>query len=566
MKWRYFTIISVIIISHIFLVFNIYNLQFNKRAFYSAQAQYQNNAGGILESERGNIYFTDKNNNLIPAVLNKDYFVIFSVPKEIQDEINKLDENLKETQFKEMSKKISLILNISIEDLEKKLNKKNDLYELLAQKATNEQVEQINRLDIKGVYVKKQKLRFYPFGNLASHLMGFVSQPNDKEISKYGNTQIGRYGLELEFNDLLTGQAGSFNNSRIIKPENGKNLMLTLDRNIQAQSEEILKNLIDKWSASGGSIIVQEPKSGKILSMANFPDFDPNNYSEFEIKNFLNPAVQSVYEPGSVFKLITMATGIDSGKITPETTYVDSGSITLNGKTIKNWDLKAYGKQTMSNVIEHSINTGSVFAERKIGNDIFYNYLNKFGFNELTDIDLPGEVRGNINNLKNGKEIDFATASFGQGVAVTPIRLINAISAIANDGILMKPLILADDKPEVARRVVSEDTANKVADMMVSAVKKNFIADIPNYNIAGKTGTAFIPDFKKGGYDTSQVIHTYVGFAPANDPKFAILIKLEKPSAPLAGQTVVPAFRELAQFILNYYNAAPDDIDVNKNN
>ena len=555
MKWRYFTIIGVIIISHIFLVFNIYNLQFNKGAFYSAQAQYQNNASGILESERGNIYFTDKNNNLIPAALNKDYSVIFAVPKEIQDEINKLGEN-----SKEISKKINLILNIPTEDLEKKLNKKNDLYELLAQKASNNQIEQISQLNIKGIYIKKQKLRYYPFNNLASHLIGFVSPTNDKEIAKYGNTQIGRYGLELKFNDLLKGQAGYLNNGQIIEPINGKNLTLTIDRNIQAQSEEILKKLVDKWSASGGNIIVQEPKSGKILSMASSPDFDPNNYPESEIKNFLNPITQSVYEPGSVFKPITMAIGIDSGKIIPETTYIDSGSITLNGKTIRNWDLKAYGKQTMSNVIEHSINTGAVFAERKIGHDIFYNYLVKFGFNGLTDINLPGEVRGNINNLKNGKEIDFATASFGQGVAVTPIRLISAISAIANEGVLMKPLILADDKPEVVRRVVSKDSAHKVTEMMVSAVKKNFIADIQNYNIAGKTGTAFIPDFKNGGYDTSEVIHTYVGFAPVNNPKFVILIKLEKPSAPLAGETVVPAFRELAQFILNYYNVAPDDI------
>lgn len=563
MKWRYFIIIGVITISYIFLVYNIYDLQLNNGEFYSAQAQYQNNVSGILESERGSIYFTDKNNNLIQAVLNKNYSVIFAVPKKIQDEINKLDDNLRESQLKEILKKISLILNISIEDLEKKFNKKNDLYELLAQKASNEQVNQINELGIKGIYVNKQKLRFYSFGKLASHLIGFVSPTNDKEITKYGNIQIGRYGLELEFNNLLMGQAGSFNNNKIIKSENGKDLILTIDRNIQAQSEEILKKLVDKWSAVGGSIIIQDPKSGKILSMASFPDFDPNNYSESEIKNFLNPAVQSIYEPGSVFKLITMAIGMDSGKITPETTYVDSGSITLNGKTIRNWDLKAYGKQTMSNVIEHSINTGSVYAERKIGHDIFYNYLIKFGFNELTDINLPGEVRGNINNLKNGKEIDFATASFGQGVAVTPIRLISAISIIANDGVLMKPLILANDKPEVARRVISKDASNKVANMMVSAVKKNIIAGIPNYNIAGKTGTAFIPDFKNGGYDTNQVIHTYVGFAPANDPKFVILIKLDKPSAPLAGQTVVPAFRELTQYILNYYNVAPDDMGNN---
>ena len=280
-------------------------------------------------------------------------------------------------------------------------------------------------------------MRFYPFGGLASHLLGYAAN---------GDEGGGRYGAELYFNKSLN---------------DGGNLVLTIDRVIQEQAEEILKKLIDQYRAVGGTVIVQEPKTGKILAMGNFPNFDPNDYSKFKVENFLNPAVQLVYEPGSVFKLITMAAGIDSGKITPETAYTDTGSVTFNGKTIKNWDLKAHGLQTMSGVIEQSINTGAVFAQRKIGQDIFYNYLIKFGFNEPTGIALPGEVRGKINNLKQGKDIDFATASFGQGVSVTPIELISAISVIANDGVLMKPIISASEKSQVVRRVISSETSKK---------------------------------------------------------------------------------------------------------
>ncbi len=306
--------------------------------------------------------------------------------------------------------------------------------------------------------------------------------------------------------------------------------------------------------------MVQEPSTGKILAMANLPDFNPNNYSVSRIGDFLNPAVQSVYEPGSIFKVFTMSAGIDSGKITPETFYFDSGSVTLNGRTIQNWRLKKYGNQTMMEVIEKSINTGAVFAEQKTGHDIFYNYLIKFGLNKLTGVNLPGEVKGNLRNLKNGRDINFATASFGHGVSVTPIELINAISAIANGGVLMKPYVLADGSPEIIRRAVSVKTAKTVTAMMVSAVEKNFTADIANYSIAGKTGTAYIPDFEKGGY-TEEVINTFVGFVPASAPKFIVLIKLDKPAdGPFAGLTVAPAFRELARFILNYYNIPPDEL------
>ncbi len=546
MKWRITSLIFIFGILYLVLIFNIYNLQFEKRDYYLARAMSQQETNGVIEPTRGNIYFADINNNLIQAALNKEYSTIFAVPKEIRD-------------VKTAAQSLSEIIDRPKEELEKILNKPNDPYELLLQKANSEQIKKIKNLDIynKGIYIGSNFLRFYPFGDLASHILGFISPQNKNEVKslEYQNIEIGRYGVESYFNDILTG-----------KPNEtaGNNIILTIDREIQNQAEKILKKLIEQYQAVGGTVIVEEPQTGKILAMGSFPNFDPNNYSKFNIEKFLNPAVQAVYEPGSVFKLITMSAGIDSGKITPETTYIDTGSVILNSKTIKNADLKIYGKQTMNGVIEHSINTGAVFAEQKTGDDIFYNYLIKFGFDKTTGIFLPGEVKGNINNLKNGRDIDFATASFGQGVAVTPIELINAISAIANGGILMKPLILSNDKPQVIRRVISSETAKAVTGMMVSSVEKNKIAAISNYSVAGKTGTALVPDFSKVGY-TDQVINTFVGFAPASQPKFIILIKLDKPAGgPLAGLTVVPAFRELAQFILNYYNIAPDRLASNQ--
>ena len=548
MKWRFAAIIFPFGIAYLFLIINLYRIQIDKSDYYLARAAFQLNAANNLESDRGNIYFTDKNNNLIPAVLNKDYDMIFAVPKEITQKAGEM--GIKISDFAE---KLAPIVNLPTEELEKKFNKKNDLYELLVQKAAPEQVKQIQELvsrGFKGVYVVKQKLRSYSFNSLASHLLGFVSLAGDNEVSKYGNSQIGRYGVELQFNSVLIGEKG----------KEGQDIILTIDHDIQSQSEKILEKLISDWEAEGGTIIVQEPSSGKILAMANFPNFDPNNYSSFDIKSFLNPATQLVYEPGSVFKIMTMAAGIDIGKITPETTYVDKGTITLNNKTIHNWWNKIYGKATMTEVLENSINTGSVFAEQKTGHETFYQYLTRFGFNELTKINLPGEVKSNIKNLVKGRDIHYATASFGQGISVTPISLINAFSAVANDGVLMKPLILADEKPQTIRRVISSETSKKMIQMMISVVKKNKVADIADYSVAGKSGTAYIPDFKLGGY-TDKVINTFIGFAPANSPKFVVLIKLDKPaSAPFATVAIGPAFWDLTRFILNYYNIPPDNL------
>lgn len=523
------------------LTLNLYNLQIRKGDYYSARAASLFNSSGALASERGIIFFTDKSGSQVPVAINRDYPTIYADTREVED-------------ARETLNRLAEVVKVPKGQLEKIFSKTNDPYEPIVRKAGESEITALKKDPIPGVNVDLESLRYYPFGKMAAHLLGYVSL--DKSDAD------GVYGLEQHYNKTLKGAAGKIEDEGFVAPVHGADLHLTIDRNIQSQAEEIIKKVISDYRAESGSVIVQDPKTGAILAMASFPDFDPNSYKDYQIRNFLNPVTQSVYEPGSVFKIMTMAAGIDAGKITPDTVFHDTGSLTLNGRTIKNWDLKAHGRVTMTNIIEKSLNTGTAFAEKTMGHAVFTDYLTRFGFRETTGIDLPGEVKGSLGTLagKNARDINFATASFGQGISVTPIQLLRAVSAIANGGMMMKPYVNADSKPARVGRVISEETSRKVVDMMVSSVNKNEIARINGYTVAGKTGTAQIPDFGHNGY-TDDVINTYVGFAPAYDPKFAILVKLNKPAgAPLAGLTVVPAFRELAQFILNYYHVPPDNV------
>ncbi|MFB6212823.1 MAG: peptidoglycan D,D-transpeptidase FtsI family protein [Candidatus Magasanikbacteria bacterium] len=507
---------------------NLYHIQVQDGQNYFQKAQARAQSEKNLSLKRGKVFFTDKNKNKIPAAINKNYPIIYAVPKRI--------ENISET-----ASKLSKLLDADKKEITKELDNPESLFRLLVEKAKPELVSKVKNKKIDGVHIAERKYRFYPFKSLAAPLLGFVG------VNKKHDSPTGLYGVERFYNKKL---------------KSGQDIQLTVDRTLQAEAETALSKLIKEQDASGGSILIQNPKSGKILALAEKPSFNPNKYSEFPVSNYINDVVSHIYEPGSVFKPITMSAGIDTGNITPETTYFDRGKVTLNGETIENWDGKARGKITMTRVIEKSVNTGAVFAQNQIGNSTFLNYLEKFGFGKKTKIDLPFEVSGDLGNLKgkDAQEIDFATASFGQGVSVTPIQLINAYSTIANDGLLMRPYVRKKRGSYVRRRVISKDTANKVSRMMESAVEKAEVADIKGYRVAGKTGTAQIPNLKGGGY-LDAYIHNFVGFAPVSNPKFTILIKINKPSADLAGRTVVPAFKDLVQFTLNYYGIPPDDIE-----
>ena len=545
MASRFTILIGLLLVAYSFLIFRLYDLELVKGDYYTARAASEALASQDLSANRGAIYFTDRGGGMLPAAINKDFPIIYAVPKEIEDP-------------QESANALAPILNMPVGSLEKIFLKPNDSYEVLNKRADPYIVAQVGNLNIKGVYTDAGAERFYPMGSVASQVLGFVG-PNATD-----NGESGHYGVEEFYNSTLEGVV-----SGTKEIAQGTDINLTIDPNIQIEAEKILDDLVATNNATGGSVIVEDPQTGRILAMGSTPDFDPNNYSSSSIANFLNSAMQKVYEPGSVFKVITMAAGIDAGKITPQTTYDDKGSVTISGKKLTNYDFLTHGAYgpgtTMTNVIEHSINTGAVFAEEQTGNDIFASYLRKFGLDERTGVDLPGEVAGNLNQLKpKAPQVAFSTASYGQGVAVTPLEIINAIAAIANGGTLMRPYLNAALQPQVIRRVISASTAEQVTGMMISAVDKASVANIDGYSLAGKTGSAFIPDLVHGGY-TDKLIDSYIGFGPTSNPKFVAMIRIDTlPSSAIAALSVVPAFRELSQYIINYYGIPPDRMVSNK--
>lgn len=422
-----------------------------------------------------------------------------------------------------------------------------------------------------------EKYRYYPEKEIGSHLLGFVSR-SEEEAN-------GRYGLEEFFNDDLFGKYGSLKSERAgqsntvivndreyVKPENGSDLALTVDRNVEFVACEKLKEAVKKHGADGGSVIILNPKTGAIIAMCSVPDFDPNNYQDVKnIRVYNNPAIFDQYEPGSVFKVVTMAIAIDQNKVSPATTYNDPGELMIKGwnKPIRNSDFDTkggHGVVDMNTVLENSLNTGAIFAMRQVGPKVFADYVRNFGFGERTGIELGSESPGNIGNLLENKvkEIDAATASFGQGIAVTPLQMIMPYQAIANKGILMKPYIVksiirSDGKteeviPKQIRRVISAKTADTMSAMLVNVVEKGHSskAYIQGYYIGGKTGTAQIPS--AGGYLKNQYIHTFIGIAPIEDPTFVMLIKMDNPKdVTYAEGSVVPLWKDIADFMLKYY-------------
>jgi cell division protein FtsI (penicillin-binding protein 3)/stage V sporulation protein D (sporulation-specific penicillin-binding protein) len=305
--------------------------------------------------------------------------------------------------------------------------------------------------------------------------------------------------------------------------------------------------------------------------MVSLPGFDPNDYRGVKDPDaFMNSCTQKLYEPGSIFKPIVMAAGLDSAKISPETTFVDTGSIKIGGYTIQNAQLKTYGQSTMTQVLEKSINTGVIFVQRLIGGDLFKKYIEAFGFDEITGIDTAGEVRGDLRALKEeGREINFATAAFGQGVSVTPIEMVAAIGAVANDGKMMKPYLVEKiiqpdgqekiTQPQVVRNVLAPATAGKLTAMLVSTVRNGYDKiKIKEYFIAGKTGTAQIAT--RDGYSADETIHSFIGYAPAYNPKFLILLKMDQPHGiQFASESLAPVFGDLAQYLFNYYEIPPEE-------
>ena len=532
--------------------------------YYTELASNQHKIYESLIPRRGEIFVKD-GEGYYPVAVNKELALAFAVPREIEDP-------------RSAAREISAVLELDEEELVKKLGKSDEWYRVIKHKVSNDKVKELKNKEIKGLYFSPESERCYPAGAFASQVLGFVGSD--------GKESRGRYGIEAYWDKELRGREGrleqerdtggrwiSISEKKIYPAENGADIYLTLDHTIQYRAEMAIKKSVEKHGADSGSIVIMEPYSGAVLAMASYPAFNPNEFSKVEdMSLFKNPVVSGTYECGSVFKPITMSGGIDSKVVTPDTTYMDAGSVREAGYTIKNSDCKAHGTQTMTQVLEESLNTGAIFVEKLLGNRRFYEYVKNFGFGEKTDIDTIGEVSGDITALKSLKNINAFTASFGQGIAMTPLQLVNAFAVIANGGKLMKPYLVEklvyDDGSEKVnvpiekRRVISKEASIDLATMLVSVVENGHgkRAGVPGYLVAGKTGTAQIPRKDGAGYEEGAHIGSFAGFAPAYDPRFVMLVKVDNPKdVEWAESSAAPVFGEMTKFLLDYFGVEPTE-------
>jgi len=566
-NWRINLIFIIIIACGAAVIVRLFFLQILERKMYEAQAFGQQVDFTKIVGPRGQIFCENSqetkgnvgSGEVKSFAINKDSWTLAVDPKNIKDKAS-------------FAEKLSPYITLTKDEILAQINTQSS-YVVLKKEIPSQEADKIRALNIKGLSWENNPERFYPQGVMASQVLGFL-----------GGSATGQYGVEGFYEDILKGKTGieqeqtgldSIFSNNTQESLNGSDIYLTIDYNIQFQAETLLKQEKIKNDIDSGQIIVIKPDTGRILALANYPNFNPNQFSqESNLRIFQNSIVQKLFEPGSIMKPFTMAAAINEGKITPETTYVDTGVVTFGSQSIHNFGMEKYGKKTMTQVLESSINTGVVFAEQQIPHKTFFDYIEKFGFTQKTKVDLQGEVSSRNELLKNGPDVEFATASFGQGIELTPIQIVKGFCALANGGRLVKPYIVERivsssgeiyTKPEISSQIISQQTASKVTTMLISVVDNGFgsVSKIPGYYIAGKTGTAQIPLENGRGYmPDNNTIQSFVGFGPALNPQFLILVKLDNPKVPKSSLSAVPVFKQLANYIINYWQIPPD-YDVN---
>ena len=587
-------------------------LQVWRQGYYQAVAENQRKQASELAPNRGGVYLQEQQTNeLFPVAVNTKKWIAYAVPREIaepqriaeelapalnafqqrqqerlqrvaaatgqQVRANRAEENPESAPAPDIpaEEQISAIT----EQLYAKLNRRTDPYEPLLkfyETLDDEFRTFLEEKKLPGIVVQEQTVRTYPEKQLAAHVLGYVGWEDEQ--------QVGRYGIEGYFEQQLRGSRGFFAGERdaqgkligvsaqTLEPaQDGTDLILTIDRVVQSIIEEELSKGVERYGAERGTVIVMDPNTGAVKGMATYPSYDPNYYYAIAAADVQrNPAVSELFEPGSILKPVIMAAAIDTGTVTPETTMVDSGPVRVDKYTINTFDGKHHGVQTMTQVLEQSNNIGMVWVAQKLGEEIMYDYLRRFGIGEKTGIELEGEIQSMLPRPSNWNVATLATTSYGQGIAVTPLQALNAINAIANGGLLPQPHVVAatrqadstltNVRPETVRRVIAPATAADVAAMMVSVIENGVgaLARVPGYYLAGKTGTAQVPD-ETGGYAPDKKIISFTGFGPLSSPKFSVLIKLDNPAGlSFASGTAAPMFHNIAEKLLNFYQIPPD--------
>ena len=531
--------------------------------YYSGEAdrQYVSPASDIYE--RGNIYFQRRDGELISAAAQVAGFKLAVNPSQIEDS---------QVTYESLNSLVPL----NAEEFFAKVGKKDDPYEEIANRLTKEKAGAVVALKLPGVSLVREKWRFYPGANLAAHLLGFVGYQGDE--------LAGRYGLERQYDPLLRRSetepfvnffAEVFSNiqqSFFSGEARAGNLVLTVEPQVQSLLENKLAEVQARYAADSVGGIILDPRNGAIYALAALPDFDPNKFREAE-GNFVfaNPLVENVLEFGSVVKPLVMAAALDTGTVTAKTTYTDNGSVWVEQKEIFNFDKKGRGPgTTMQDVLNQSLNTGMVFVEQKLGKEKLREYLLGYGIKDKTGVDLPNETGGLVSGiLKSPREIEYANAAFGQGIALTPLALARALASLGNGGELVVPHVVAEIRYEdgtvepmvypTAPTKPRPETAQEITRMLVTVMDKGIGKPLEHWSIAAKTGTAQVADNVQGGYYTDRYTHSFFGYFPAYEPKFLIFLYTVNPKGVrYAVTTWVEPFLDLTKFLLNYYDIPPD--------
>lgn len=563
-------ITGIVLFLSVVLIGRLYFVQIMEHKAYiaEAQAQYVHTVHDLYS--RGTIYFTTKSGERVAAATIQSGYLLAIDPSRLDSAT---------TTYAA----VNAIIPINEQTFMNAASHTERQYAQIADQLTPAEADQITALNLNGVMLYRDQWRYYPGNELEARTIGFVGYTSD---ASQGLT--GRYGLERYYDSVLTRNnkrqtvnffAEIFSNLGSLKFDNTNaeqgNIVTTIEPTVARFFEDQLQQVQDKWHSkmTGGMII--DPNTGAIIAMDTVPTFDLNNRGTTSIAEFVNPNVEDVFEMGSIVKTLTMATGLASGAVTPATTYNDTGCVEANKARICNWDFRARGVIPMKQIIMQSLNVGAAWVEQQVGNDRFRKYFLSYGLGDRTGIDLPYEASGLVQNLYAKYNVDFITAAFGQGIAITPVEAIRAISAVANGGYLVTPHLVSEIDYENGTvkkfdyskakdpRVFSTTTSQEVSAMMTDLAEitlYNGKYKMPHYSFGVKTGTAQVVDPKTGKYYADRYFHSFVGFFPTTGhPRFLILLYTDQPqNVKYASQTLTVPFVNTMKFLINYYNLPPD--------
>lgn len=554
--------VVVIILMFVFL-WRLFDIQVVKHNHYVSLAEGQQRFEKTEIAQRGKIYVHDSvvdDKAYYPLAFDVKKFSVWVVPNQVK---NKED----------VSKKLEGLLGISQNEIFEKINNDKTYIPPIKKGLSLKEADEIKNNKIIGVFVMPELSRYYPEATLSAQVLGFVNYEGD-----------GKYGFEGRYDSELKGTAGNVKGEKDTlgrtinlleqkEPQNGTSYVLTIDRTVQYFVEKKLTEALKSYEATSGTILIMDIKTGGIVAMASNPSYDPNNFKDYAKDNssiYINPAIAHLYEPGSIFKPLIMAAAIDQGAVTAETKNVFGAKVNVGGFEINTAERKAFGEENMTQVLQNSDNVAMVWVSEQLGKENLYKYIKSFNLFDKTGIDLDTEAVGYAPPLKQWRDINRATISFGQGISVTPIELLSAYATIANKGVYIYPhmvdKIIFNDGTEKkiqkqeGERVLKTETAKTISEMLYSVVQNGHSkrAQVAGFKVGAKTGTAQIP-IPGGGYEESEdglgiYIHSLAGFAPIDDPRYAMIVKLDRPkSSKYAESTAAPLFGEISNFLLNYY-------------